>query len=140
MPQTTALKKPRKDFPLTPRGDGRWQKKVRGKVYYFRGTPQEALDEWLHIKDDVLAGRDPRPDTGQLTIRELSNRFLTYKRDQVESDELTEGTWRDYKVSCDRLVAVFGKTRVVETLTVEDFAKLRRHLMKGRGMQVTEYF
>ena len=131
--QSISLKKPRPDFPLTPRGDGRWQKKVRGKVHYFRGTAQDALDEWLRVKDDLLAGRDPRPETGQLTVKALCNAFLEAKQNAVDSGELSVSSWRDYKASCLHVANVFGRTRVVETLTAEDFAQLRAHLAKGRS-------
>ena len=64
-------KKPHKDFPLTRRSDGRWCKKVRGKVHIFKGTADEALEEWLRVKDDLLAGRKPRAkDAEGLTVEE----------------------------------------------------------------------
>src|SRR4051812_2714826 len=68
--------KPRHDFPLAPRGDGRWCKRVNGKLEYFTGTAKEALDEWIRVKDALMAGR-PRPpiDDGRLTVGDLVNHF-----------------------------------------------------------------
>lgn len=134
MPKSTTLRKSRKDFPLTQRSDGRFQKKVRGRVHYFTGTRQEALDEWLRIKDDLLAGRDPKERCGDLTLRDLFNRFLTAKKNAVDSGELTQRSWNDYKSITDQIRDTLGLTRTVESLTADDFAKLRQRLAQGRSL------
>jgi len=46
---------------------------------------QAALDKWLAQKDDLLAGRTPRPASDGLTVRDLANRFLTTKRLQANA-------------------------------------------------------
>jgi hypothetical protein len=51
-------------------------KKIRGKFYYFVGTTEEALDERLRVKDDLLAGRKPRAKDGEMTVLEVCDRFL----------------------------------------------------------------
>lgn len=132
---TTAAgyRKPHPDFPLTPRDDGRWCKKIRGKMHYFTGTSQEALDEWLRIKDDLLAGRTPRTKTDGLTIRDLCNRFLAAKQQLLHTGEITRLTWSDYKKTTDRLVAQFGLTRLVTDLATDDFEALRSSIAKTRG-------
>jgi hypothetical protein len=61
-------KKPRDDSPLFPHDTGRWAKKVRGKLHYsgkVEGDPkgEAALQKWLERRDDLLAGRTPRPKT-----------------------------------------------------------------------------
>ncbi len=50
--------KPSKDYPLYAHNCGRWAKKVRGKLHYFArwDDPQGALEQWLAVKDDLLAG------------------------------------------------------------------------------------
>ncbi len=133
MTKVTTKRQSRKDFPLTLRGDGRDQKKVHGRTFYFVGTKQEALDEWLRVKDDILAGHDPRSKTGELTIRDLLNRFLTFKQGRVDCGELTQRSWNDYKKSCEHVKKIFGLTRLVETLGADDFTELRNHLANGRG-------
>jgi len=64
-------KKPHPDFPLTANGNGRWSKKIKGKVYYFGpwADPDGALKRYLDVKDDLLAGRNPRPKDGLALIK-----------------------------------------------------------------------
>ena len=131
-------KKPSKDFPLFPHDTGRWAKKVRGKLRYFGkvdGDPKgkKALAKWLEQKDDLLAGRTPRVTGVGLTIRDLCNRFLTAKKHQVDCGELTPRTFLDYKGICERIISVFGKTRLVTDLQSADFENLRARLARTLG-------
>ena len=129
------------DFPLTPhRGTNRWCKKVRGKLHYFgpwsdgnEDAAQAALEKWLEQKDDLLAGRTPRAPSDGLTVRDLVNRFLTTKKNLVDSGELTTRSFADYHQCCARLIDVLGKTRLVSDLAVDNFESLRKHLAKTRG-------
>jgi len=70
--------KPYREFPLTANGNGQWSKKIRGKVHYFGRweAPDAALKRSLEVKDDLHAGRRPRPKDG-FTLRDLCNHFLT---------------------------------------------------------------
>jgi len=131
--RAAVLRKPHPNFPLTPRGDGRWCKKIKGVTHYFVGTAKEALDEWLRVKDDLLAGRIARPKTDSLTAGELCDRFLQAKDIQLAAGELRKITWLDYKAVCDRVVANLGKTRAVADLNSDDFAGLRESFAKTRG-------
>jgi integrase len=117
-----------KDFPLTYRkSDGRYQKKIRGVVHYFTGSQQEALDEWLRVKDDLLAGRaaPPRPEAGGVTVAELCDRFLQRQDEKLAAGELAVLTRNDYRRVCDKLVSFFGGQRLADGLTAADFGKLR---------------
>lgn len=40
-------------FPLTKRKDGRWQKMVGGKRYYFTGAAEEALKQWENLQSSL---------------------------------------------------------------------------------------
>jgi integrase len=130
--------KPRPDFPLFPHDNGRWAKKVRGKLHYFgkwvddpKGKRAHQL--WNEQKDDLLAGRTPRTKLDGLTVAELVNRFLSHKEQLVETGELKKRTWQDYYTVCDRVVHVFGRNRLVSDLAADDFAKLRSSFAKTRG-------
>jgi integrase len=128
---------------LTPHPTGRWCKKVRGKLVYFGKTDddvdgQAALARWLDQRDDLLAGRVPRlAADGQATVEQVANRFLHFKRGLVESGELSDATWRDYKDVAAKLVEVFGRNRAVADLRHDDFERLRAIIAKGaRGKGV----
>jgi integrase len=127
--------KPYPDFPLFPHATKRWAKKIRGKLHYFGpwDDPDGALKSYLEQKDDLHAGRTPRPDPEALTVKDLANRFLNQKQALVDSGELTALTWGDYKTACDEIIAAFGKGRLVADLRPEDFATLRKRLAKKWG-------
>ena len=121
-PRPVKPSKPRIDFPLFPHANGRWAKKVRQRLVYFgkwQDDPlgEKALELWNEQKDDLLAGRKPRkPGEEGISIADLCNQFLTSKTRLVENDELTPRSFRDYKVTCDNIVATFGKHRPVSYL------------------------
>jgi integrase len=96
------LKKPRKDFPLTPRGDGPWCKRVHSKLRYFTGTAQEALDEWNRVKDRWLAGREAPPRGGYLSLADLVNQFLHHCGSTVTSSR------RSHAVNVVRMIFNYG--------------------------------
>jgi integrase len=131
--------KPHPDFPLFPHDNGRWAKKVKGKLRYFgkwaddpRG--EAALNLWLDEKDDLLAGRIPRAKRGGLTVKELCDRFCGAKDAKVESGELSPATFRDYLGTAKRIANFFGRQRLVEDLRGDDFDKFRAELAKTNGL------
>lgn len=130
--------KPHPDFPLGVHPSGRWCKRVRGVLRYFgkiQGDEQgqAALAEWLRVKDDLLAGRTPRPrDDQRLTVRELANKFLTYNTHKVRTAELCQRSFNDYQDSCERMIRVLGSNAVVEEIRSDDLLRLRESLAKCR--------
>lgn len=132
LPQPGKTGKPRKDFPLYRHRTGQWAKRVRGKVHYFGTNRDAALRKWAKQKDDLLAGREPQNGEG-LTVGRLSNVFLAYKQCYVDTGEITQRTWNDYKVICVRVVAKFGPGRQVANLRPEDFRSLREEFAKTHG-------
>jgi integrase len=134
-PVSAKPRKPYSDFPLFPHATGRWAKKIRGKLHYF-GTwndPTRALQKYQDQRDDLQAGRTPRVSNDGLTIRDLSNRFLTSKQNLVNTEELTQRTFNDYYITCERLISEFGRNRLVTDLASDDFERLRASLSKSRG-------
>jgi integrase len=129
--------KPRPDFPLFPHATGRWAKKIRGQLHYFGpwADPDVALAKYLAEKDALIAGRKPRSkeDTDALTVFVLGNKFLNAKKALVESGELSERTWAEYREVCRLIVKVFGKFRRVEDIDADDFARLRKIMAKRWG-------
>jgi integrase len=114
-----------------------WCKKIRGKLYYFGkwDDPDGALAAYLAQKDDLHAGRTPRPDTGPeaLTVKDVANAFLNAKRDKVEAGELSPRTWAKYKEVAELLVSELGKRRLVSDLRPDDFAALKKTMTKRWG-------
>jgi integrase len=127
--------KPYPDFPLFPHAAGVWAKKIRGKMHYFGpwSDPDGALKKYLAEKDALHAGRKPREATEGVTLKELCNQFLHAKRALVDSGELTNRSWADYKAACDIIISRFGKGRLVADLDPEDFAALRAQMAKKWG-------
>lgn len=141
-------KKPYPDFPLTPHASGAWQKKIRGKVHYFGKWGRivngkltriegdgwkEALEIYKSKADDLHAGRTPRIKGDGLTVADLCNRFLTAKQRQMEAGEIVVRTFSEYRGTTDRLVATFGKSRLVDDLAADDFEALRADMAKLWG-------
>src|SRR5947209_11692516 len=83
--------KPYPEFPLTAHPAGVWCKKIRGKLHYFGpwDDPDGALAKYLEQKDDLHAGRKPRPDSDAATVKDCCNHFLTAKRAAVVNGELS---------------------------------------------------
>jgi integrase len=137
--------KPYENFPLFPHATGRWAKKVAGKMCYFGpwADPDAALKKWHEQEHELRAGRKPRPQRVGLLIGDppndpdsavgLVNRFLSAKRHLVDTREISLRTFKDYEATCQRLVDVFGWSRLVEDLEPEDFDRLRGELSKTRG-------
>ena len=135
-------------FPLTPHVSGRWMKKIRQKIHYFgewavrtngklERLPddgrQAALDLWLLQKDELLAGRTPRAKGDGLTVGDLCNEFLTAKTRRRDAGEITLRSFDEYKQTTDRLVATFGRNRLVDDLASSDFESLRSDMAKQWG-------
>jgi hypothetical protein len=116
---------------LTPRGDGRFCKRVRGKLHYFgaNGDRDQALKEWLEQKDDLLAGRVPRPrltPPDQITVGEVVNLYVFAMMQRRQAGEITPGTYGDYFRACTEFANFNGLgARAVASLTPDDFAAVR---------------
>ncbi len=133
------FRKPHPDFPLFPhQGTGRWAKKVRGNTHYFGKVEDDpdgkkALDLWLAQKDDLLAGRKAQPDHGGLTVKETINRFLNDKLQLLNSNEIGQRTFDEYKATGEFVAEHFSLTRAVSGLTPDDFQELRAKMAKRWG-------
>jgi integrase len=127
--------KPYPEFPLTAHPAGYWCKKIRGKLHYFGpwADPDGALAKYLEQKDDLHAGKTPRPELATLTVKGVANAFLNAKQEAVDAGELSLRTWRDYRSIMAMLLKGMGKHREVATLDPQDFAALKSKLAKRNG-------
>src|SRR6516225_3975765 len=75
--------KPYPDFPLFPHATKRWAMKIRGQLHYFGpcDDPDGAVAKYLEQKDDLHAGRKPRPEAEAVRVKDVANAFLIHKRD-----------------------------------------------------------
>jgi integrase len=141
-------KKPYPDFPLSPHPSGKWQKKIRGRIFYFGNWArrvdgklvrvegdgwEDALKLYKAQADDLHAGRTPRVKADGLTVKELCNRFLYAKSHKVASGELGARMFQEYQETCELVAAAFGKERLVDDVAADDFQKLRAELAKRWG-------
>ena len=137
--KTVTPRKPRPDFPLFPHARGYWAKKVCGRLVYFGKVAadpkgQRALGKWLDEKDALLAGREPRAATPEtMMVKDVSNAFLSQKKDLLRAGELTQRTFAEYHATCARLVKAFGRLRPVDDLTAEDFRRYRAQIARHWG-------
>jgi len=131
--------KPYPGFPLTAhKGANQWCKKRLGRVYYF-GTlddPDTALERFQFQWPYILRGDTvPHFDiSGGLALRDLVNDFLRFKEEQVNEGELSPRTFRDYHKTCGRLISHFGRERIVDGLSPDDWGKYRSKLSKTLGV------
>lgn len=132
-------RKPSQAFPLYRHKLGYWAKKVKGRCRYFGRiagdeTGQQALARWLEQKDDLLAGREPRPKQPEgVTVRDLCNRFLSAKEQMRDDGELNSRTFATYHGAC-RVLCEDAKwrDRQVVDLQPDDFRQLRGKMAKTR--------
>ncbi|MFW6170077.1 MAG: hypothetical protein ACODAD_06280, partial [Planctomycetota bacterium] len=152
-PKAFVPPKPYPDFPLTPSSIGYWVKSIRGKIHRFgkwgyrkNGEMvrlpddgwRDALDEYERTRDALYAGQKPKPKPeDRLSIKQLVNRFLFAKEQDMRSGELTARSWRDYDKTCGRVVRVLGLGTAVEDLEPDDFRRLRADITQGRGPSAT---
>jgi integrase len=144
MTNSTRRRKPRNHqngkptgSPFTIHPSGRYCKKVRGKIRYFGYVADghdAALDLWLKQKDELLAGRVPRPEAPEgVTLRDLANKFGIHKKTLLDAGELSPRTYQDCYRTCESLIDHFGKERLLDDFRQEDFATYRVALAKRLG-------
>jgi integrase len=158
MPNSTTKRRPRKSdkptkpyatFPLSPHANGKWQKKIRGTIYYFGNWARRKNGRLVRVEGDgwkealalyqqqaaaLHSGRVPRNQNSEgLDVAELCNRFLTAKMRKVKSGELTPRSFNDYKQATDLIVSAFGAHRLVSDLRSEDFEALRATMSESWG-------
>jgi integrase len=107
---------------------------VNGKLTPLEGaTWRDALELYKSQIDDLQAGRTPRVKGDWLTVADLCNRFLTAKLRKVESGEIGQRMFEDYRQVTDLIVSAFGANRTVDDLAADDFEALRSRMAKRWG-------
>jgi hypothetical protein len=83
---------------------------------------QAALETHEVQANDLFAARTPRPKADELTLGELSDRFLNLKLQQVEAAALSPCSSVAYRAIPDRLMAIFAKGPLVKGLAADNNA------------------
>lgn len=136
--QKTKPPKPYDAYPLTPHNNGRWCKKIHGRLIYFTRWADDpdgsaALAQYLAERDDLHAGRRPRVrHNGEPTLADALNAFLSHKKGQQDGGELNERGYAAYVRVCDIVATTLGKQRHLATIDHTDLDRLRAALSMGK--------
>lgn len=150
-PKAFVPPKPYAKFPLTPHSSGKWQKKIRGHLFYFGrwgkrvdGKMQrlegdgweEALKLYEAQAADLHAGRipdndEPKPD--QLLLVDLCDEFLEAKMKRRNAGKIGTGMLHEYKRTTDLLIGHWGPKKPVAKLKGRDFSSLMEVLEERFG-------
>lgn len=144
--------KPFPEFPLSPHSSGKWQKKHKGKIYYFgawarrekgelvrvEGDGWEAAlreyQDWEKYRKPYLGGKEPEPqpepEPEGLTLFDVYAQYLEAKSAEVDTGDIQMRTYRDYKETAKKVLEVFGGERLVDSLKPNDFRKLNAEFAK----------
>ena len=104
---------------------GSGARKIRGKVWYFGrwDEPDTALTEYLRIRDDLQAGRQPKRLSDGPDLAAVCNAFLTREKTRYDRGEICSRTFRDYHEICQLMIEHLGRTTDPEQLSPLDFAR-----------------
>lgn len=134
--------KPFPEFPLTAHRNGQWCRKIRGKVYFFGvwAEPMAALEkhnaEYPYLKAGVpVPGKFEGP-----TVKELIDNFLNHKQKEANAGIISSRWVKDLHDVGKAIVAVIDKSRPVESLGPDDFAKLRLALLTKHSPAIAKNF
>lgn len=128
--------KPRPDFPLFAHASGTWAKTIKGSHKHFGpwGDPKGAEAAYLEFASAQRAGRNARPRSdGSITLKELSNRFLTNHLHRLAAGEITDRSFSNFADSVERFTKHVGSGVMVMDMAPEQFAAYRAKLLDGFG-------
>ncbi len=126
--QSTKLpRKPYASFPLWAHSNGQWCKKIRGKRYFF-GTWENHKAALQAYRDFQDRGNKPKPDG--LIVAELCACFLERLNSKVESGDRSNRHLYDCVNTAKRITQYFGREKLVDELTGQDFFGLRNEFQK----------
>lgn len=139
---STRPPKPFKGFPLFAHNNRQWCRKIGGRIYSFGAweNPTAALErhnkEYPYRKAGV-----PVPDTFDgLKVGDLCNKFLAVKDADRASGEITERWFDDLERIGKLIVAHIDRNRPVESLSADDFRKLRTAIVAKHSPGIARNF
>jgi integrase len=122
-------KKPTPDYPLFAHANGKWAKKVGGRIKYFGrwDDPDAALAEYQKSIRPV-----EQPGVG-LPISTACNLFMAAQESKLNTGELSRHSLADYHRTCKAMLDHFGKMRPVEDFSPHDFTAYKAVLAKTKN-------
>ncbi len=137
--QKSKAKRPRKAETLSfHKGRGYWYKTIRGRRRYFLSldedpTGQKSLEQWFACKDDPF-GEPKRVQVGDCTLLDICNAFCQFKKDRVESGELSQRMFDEYLANCELILTVLDKHCIAQNIDSTDLGRIRNELSKRYGV------
>lgn len=111
---------------------GRWGHVKNKKWVRLPGDGwKEALALYQAQRDDLYLGREPVTSADKLSILDLCNEFMEKQEEKLKEKDLSTRTFRDYKLTCKKIIDALGKNTLVEDLGRREFRTLRAELAKG---------
>jgi integrase len=105
-------------------------KRIYGKLTYFTGTAEEALEKYeKHM--ETLAPTEP----GENQMRHMLEKYMCDQDDKRNQGQLSKTMFLQYKRMCDTIIQHFGRLRPLDSLTRDDAASLRSKICKGRSIK-----
>ena len=136
-------KKPRADFPLTPHNDGKWCKKIKGKIYKFGqwDDPYGALRQYVAELPSIELGcREPHDSDGKplnpatgLTVGDAVNLFIDNRTKKASRNDLAPSTLKQYREVGIDVIKAFRRNTPITQLRPLDFDAYRHDLAKRFG-------
>jgi integrase len=121
-------------FPAKARKDGRYQKKIKGKLHYFGGpgmSRDEAMAEYQRVRRALYDGREPAPAAGSMAdvvVRDLMNLYLDERERDVGAGMITRANHVHSVHALKRFAAFVGADRPWAELSPADFSGYIRDL------------
>lgn len=130
-PNTNKPQKPSPDYPLYAHASGKWAKKIAGRVHYFGkwDDPVAALKAYRQFTK--------RPETrcpDVLSLGDACNHFLENKDAAIERGELSKQSFTEYKLTCARLLAFWGREKPVKHIGPTEFRAYRDKRSETLGL------
>jgi integrase len=121
---------------LGKRADGRFQKKIDGKLYYFGhvGCSEEDATALLldFLKQRAAGRKDWTPSDG-IEVAKVADHFAAAMLARVKDGDLQERTFKDYDKAIKRFIASVGRSTLVANLGADHFKRFRKQLVADYG-------
>jgi integrase len=123
-------------FPAQARRDGRYAKRINGKVHYFGGPGIDraaAMLQYQRVRHQLYSGQAVEvaaSDYGGWTLRNAVNKYLNARRLEVEAGAIRRVTYIDIRACLVLFIRHVGTARLFGELGPDVFTAAARHFKK----------